>query len=756
MTQTQDPLTTDTDEPTAADLQEYVASLVQQLLTPDGLVHGCGCGKPHPPTPSALDTDPARWRRIRTAILERDRRQCQVPTPTEQDPTAVCGERATVAGHVLARALGGCDHPANLRAECKPHSSTDGATQGNALRLAAQALVRLRANVADSDEAGSLDRGPQRDPAMNKPRARPRSSDDSQVAPLEGGDPARRGGPSAFDSTEAAREAAGRSAAVLRVPGPDSPVWDDCPWLEELRQVPAEGSWPRLMTLPHPEAVGSYGAEVDRQYRRRTGRELRWWQRLVNARVLEHDGRGRLVWVKWLLSTSRQVGKSTDLRELAWWRTEQLHRWGDQLVLHTGKDAGVVQEVMQPAMTHADRLGLDVDWRSDRWQIARTAELPPPPPLTCEGCQGSGEDWERLPEGMHGPVKPCPECGGRGTEEPMPALQLRGRWIARTWRSVYGWSPGMALVDEAWKVPARAVDDGIWPTLVEQESPQLGLVSSAHREATGLMLGERALAIVQLFSPEDTLLLEWSTPVDVELDDVGGWRMASPHWSEQRRRMIASALRKALEGSADPEDPDPVGSFRAQWLNQWPQDVEAPVDPDDVLATEEEWAKLLDPDAVPGRDRQLVLAVEDDLGRGACAAAAALTADGRVVVGGYRFGSLREAVDWCEDTAAAMEDAVLLAGASLVPTKDSPGDPELEGLDLVLEPAGAAETRDGLPQLRDLVRRGRLAHDGGEDVSRSVLAAKVRTSKAGALLVDPDALLRCVVWTARRAYRDRD
>jgi hypothetical protein len=584
---------------------------------------------------------------------------------------------------------------------------------------------------------------------MNKPRARRDLAEDP--GRLEDGSPANRrpDGPTTFDRSAEAQRAAGRSAALLRVPGPDSTVWDDAPWLEELRQVPAEGSWPRLMTLPHPDAVGSYGAEVDRQYRRRTGRDLRWWQRLVNARVLEHDAQGRLVWIKWLLSTARQVGKSTDLRELMWWRTEQLHRWGDQLVVHTGKDAGIVQEVMQPAMVHADRLGLDVDWRSDRWQIERAEDLPPPPPLPCPACEGA-------PFLSPMPSTLCSECGGRGTEPVQPAQQLRGRWIARTWRSVYGWSPGLGVVDEAWKVPARAVDDGIWPTLVEQISPQLALVSSAHPEATGLMLGERALAIVQLFSPEDTLLLEWSTPADLELDDVAGWRMASPHWSRQREKLIAAALRKALEGSSDPEDPDPIGSFRAQWLNQWPQDVEAPVDPDDVLATEAEWQKLLDPDAAPDPGRQLVLAVEDNWGRGACAAAAALTADGRVVVGGYRFDTLREAVDWCEDTAAATEDAVLLAGAALVPTKDSPGDPELEGLDLVLEPAGGVETRDGLPQLRDLVRRGRLAHDGGEDVSRAVLAARVRVSKAGSMLVDPDALLRCVVWTVRRAHRDRE
>ena len=747
MTQTQDPTATVPAAVRTLDQQQAqdVALLVAQMLTPDGMVHGCGCGTPHPARPSALDTDPARWRRIRTAILERDRRRCQVPVPTAADPAAVCGAHATVAGHVLARVLGGCDHPRNLRAECKPHSSQDGAAQGNALRTAAAAIVRAQ-QVDDADHDHFLAGGRQQDPAMNKPRARPGSADDQGGG--GGGAPADRQttGDAGADRSDAARRADASSAALIRVAGPEDPCWD-VPWLAELRNVPENASWPRLMTVPHPDAVGSYGAEVDRQYTRRTGKQLRWWQRLVNARLLEHDARGRLVWVKWLLSTARQVGKSTDVRELCWWRTEQLERWGDQLVLHTGKDAGIVQEVMQPAMTHADRLGLEVDWRSDRWQIRRVQERPAPPPLVCETCQGA-PFLSPVPDTL------CPACGGRGTDEPMPPLEEQGRWIARTWRSVYGWSPGLAVVDEAWKVPARAVDDGIWPTLVEQVSPQLGLISSAHPEATGLMLGERALAIGQLFSPVDTLLLEWSTPADVPVDSVAGWRMASPHWSQQRERSIAAALRKALEGSNDPEDPDPVGSFRAQWMNQWPQDVEAPVDPDELLATAEEWAACLDPDAAPAPGVTLVVAVEDAQGMGAAAAAAALTPDGRVVLGGWTFPTLREAVDWCEDTAG--EDGIMLAGASLVGGEDEPMDPELEGVDLPVEPAGQAETRDGLPQLRALVRGGRLAHDGGEDVSRVVLAARVRTSRTGALLVQQNALLRCVVWVAQRAHRDRD
>src|SRR5262245_6672645 len=38
--------------------------------------------------------------------------------------------------------------------------------------------------------------------------------------------------------------------------GVDDPVWQ-VPWLEPLLDVPGNATWPRLMTVPHPRAVGS-------------------------------------------------------------------------------------------------------------------------------------------------------------------------------------------------------------------------------------------------------------------------------------------------------------------------------------------------------------------------------------------------------------------------------------------------------------------------------------------------------------------
>ncbi len=50
------------------------------------------------------------------------------------------------------------------------------------------------------------------------------------------------------------------------------------------------------------------------------------------------------------------------------------------------------------------------------------------------------------------------------------------------------------------------------------------------------------------------------------------WRLASPHWSPQRQRLIGKQLEALRAGEIeDPEEPDPEASFKSQWLNQWPR-----------------------------------------------------------------------------------------------------------------------------------------------------------------------------------------
>src|SRR5262249_5968685 len=80
------------------------------------------------------------------------------------------------------------------------------------------------------------------------------------------------------------------------------------------------------------------------------------------------------------------------------------------------------------------------------------------------------------------------------------------------------------------------------------------------------------VALNNLESGEGGLLIEWSAPRAGEIDDVNGWRLASPHWTAQRQRLIGKQLEAALMGEAEisEDEADPVEAFRAQWLNQWP------------------------------------------------------------------------------------------------------------------------------------------------------------------------------------------
>ena len=110
--------------------------------------------------------------------------------------------------------------------------------------------------------------------------------------------------------------------------------------------------------------------------------------------------------------------------------------------------------------------------------------------------------------------------------------------------------------------------------MAERRCPQLGLVSTAHRLTTSLVPEPaRRRRFGQLADPVDLLIVEWSAPRDVELDDRAGWLAASPFWHARRERLIEGAWLRAQSGSVsdDPDEPDPVEAFRSQWLNIWPE-----------------------------------------------------------------------------------------------------------------------------------------------------------------------------------------
>jgi hypothetical protein len=468
--------------------------------------------------------------------------------------------------------------------------------------------------------------------------------------------------------------------------------------------VPENATWPRLMTRPHPAATGSYGPEAIAWCEERLGKPLRWWQRLAFLRTLEYGDLG-LVFPYALWSLSRQLGKSWALRELMLWRIHQSERFGEpQLVLHTAKDLPVAKEVQRSARAWAHRL-------KDDGYIVR---------------EQNGQEEIQTPDG--------------------------GRWMIRGRGSIYGYSSSMAVVDEAWGVNPEVVEDGLEPTMAERASSQIILVSTAHRFATGLMQSRRATAIEQLAEPRDTLLLEWSAPADADIGDRGAWRMASPHWSDRRERLVEAQHGRALAGapSVDPEEPDPLASFRSQWLNIWPPRIVSSNDRDQPLLPEGQWATLVELGSVPSG--ALVLGLEDWFGQGAAAAAAGRLPDGRLFAWGGIHPRRSAAAAWLAALADNHPGSRLVVGASLE------HDPDAAAIDVEdRELAGQTETRSALPLLRELVAAGRLAHDGGQELAQQVEGTRVVESRAGGLQVAPGPqrtdLLRAAAWALAVAVR---
>jgi hypothetical protein len=475
-------------------------------------------------------------------------------------------------------------------------------------------------------------------------------------------------------------------------------VWDRV-WLEELRDVPAEAVWPRLMTVPHPDAVGSLGDEFVAWAQAR-GTSLRWFQRLIATRLLEVDADGHLVWGWLLLTVARQVGKSLLLRELCLWRVHQFGRFvGPQDVLHISNQVRTGKEVMRPAQMWARRQGDGV------WDVKVANE---------------SVQLEHLASGS--------------------------RWMLRTPNNAYSFTAAMAFVDEAWAIPPAAIEEGVAPALVATPDAQLVLMSTAHRKATLLCLGRRRLALDALASGDGGLLIDWSASPDMEIDDPAGWRQASPHWDKRRERFIAERLAFALSPEfANPDEPDPQEWFRAQWLNQWPRRNATGRTRGEPLVAADVWESCRgvvvdDPD-------RIVAAVADYAGLGVAIAAVVVQPDGRLGVDGWTVAGWADALADLRRLQAGHESFRVFADPML---KDRmpPG--------LRASTAPATLTRSGLSLLRELAAAGGVVSDS-VDLADQLGSVRVADS-VGGLTIVPGAradLVRAAAWAVAAVHRPR-
>lgn len=295
---------------------------------------------------------------------------------------------------------------------------------------------------------------------------------------------------------------------------------ESSPWLAGFKDIPEDAAPPLAMSGPHPRAVGSYGAECIEWAKTEMGITLRWWQALAVTRQLEHDESGALVWREIVESGPRRIGKSVRLRITALWRLANASRIGEkQLAMLVSKDLAVGKEIHRGAWRWAEQKD---------WKVVRLN-------------------------------------GGQEIEAPDES-----RWLLRADTAVYGYDVGYGQVDESWGVDPQSITDGLEPALLERLWSQLHLTSTAHVKATSLMR-RRLVAALRNADP-DVLLLLWGARPGSDFAEEATWRAASPHWSQDRRDLIARKYAAALAGQDEPEfdDPDPVRGWAAQYLNVWP------------------------------------------------------------------------------------------------------------------------------------------------------------------------------------------
>lgn len=492
-----------------------------------------------------------------------------------------------------------------------------------------------------------------------------------------------------------------REAAVPLVEARDGLSWadlcDDAPeWLKPYLDVPGDAAPPLWVSGVHPDAVGSMGPaaiewmESNVMERGRPLR-LRWWQKLAIVLQLQCREDGRLCWRVILESGPRRIGKSVRLRGMALWRLANGPTLfePEQLVLHTGKDLAIVREVMRKAWSWAQPL----------------------------------EDWD---------IK-------RGMTEPEVSYCGVNRWVARSKDSTTGYDACLALCDEAWDVPPSSIDDDLEPTMLERESPQLVLTSTAHRRATSLMRGR----ILDALASDDgeTLLLVWAMPPGSDPGSPEAWRAASPHWSEDRRRMVASKYAKALAGEADPEadDPDPMQGFIAQYGNVW-RFRERRQQRGDPITSTLTWDDL----AVEGGVQRWTpdgAAIESWFGRGLSLALAWRLDDDRVLVSVSDHGELESAVDALK--AAGYRGRVAM-GTSLMT------DPAARRLSRT---KGESRTGASVNDLARLLAEDVLRHDGGAHLTQQVLAVRTLPGADGPRMVSSERAdaVKAAVWAVRSA-----
>jgi hypothetical protein len=422
-----------------------------------------------------------------------------------------------------------------------------------------------------------------------------------------------------------------------------------------------------LFSEPHRDAVGTYGP-LWRQWLESsyvhpdTGRliELRPWSVPVIDRLAEHDRDGVLCWSRALLSTPRQAAKTTTAMVYGLARAAVGTWEGPQRVLWTANTLQSARRVLAQLWPWAAASGLKVSQATDAPSVL----------------------W---PAGS----------------------EFRGLSAMNVW----GRTADLGIVDEGWNIDPETVHDALLPAQLATRSPQVLIVSTSHREATGL--------VPAWLADESVCRIVWGAGPDDDPHDPVVWRRSSPVWSRQR----AAACEAAQHAPG----------FEQQYLNVWPSGRPGGSG----------WpAGWLECPALAGSPPPgLLAAVEVDHERRKYGLAVVQATTYRTEVWTASCGSLTEV----REQLTRWAPASVLVGASLRN--------DLVGGAWVVHPMGRQETAMASPLVAELVRAGRLAHDHRDGVAAEVGRARVTTLESGPALSATRSggsipCLKAIVWAA--------
>jgi hypothetical protein len=287
----------------------------------------------------------------------------------------------------------------------------------------------------------------------------------------------------------------------------------------------------------------------------------------------------------------------------------------------------------------------------------------------------------------------------------------------------------MLVGDEAWKL-TREVIESADAALTESASPQLVLVSTAGDSSSDLFGSYRAEALDELDNPGNTLLVEWSTPRGLPIDDPDSWRLASPFWSEAREREVADKFRK-LE----------AGEFQQNFLNWWLPTVRGKTERAVAAFSEEEVeaCNSAGPVSAP-----LVAGVEDWFGQGLAVAFADVSEIGQARVSVRLASSAEEAAQLVEAHRSTLSEIVV--GKTLM--RDPAFVTRFSNLTDVM-----MNSRHTVTEFRRLLTDDAIRHDGSPALVEQCLAVRIVEGPNGPSVRSEGRLdaIKAAVYAARAA-----